>query len=85
MPVYLHSAGSGCLLPTLIFLNLIFGWMIFKPVWLWLCVGIILVFIFILRASLFLKAFSSVKEKKRNDVVDIQAVVLDDETKAIKE
>jgi uncharacterized membrane protein SirB2 len=85
MPVYLPSAGSGCLLPTLIFLNLIFGWMIFKPVWLWLCVGVILVFIFILRASLFLKKFSSAGQKKRNDVVDIQAVVLDDETKAIKE
>ena len=59
--------------------------MIFKPVWLWLCVGVILVFIFILRVSLFLKKFSSSGQKKRNDVVDIQAVVLDDEMKAIKE
>ena len=81
MPVYFRSSGSGCLLPALIFSNLLFGWMVFKPIWLWLAVGGVLLLIFILQVSSFLRMFLSGSPKKKSDVIDIQAQVLDEQNK----
>ncbi len=87
MPVYFRSSGSGCLLPALIFSNLLFGWMVFKPVWLWLAVGAALLIIFILQVSLSLRMFlsgsskSSGLPKNKSNVIDIQGQVLDEQNK----
>ncbi len=82
MPVYFRSSGSGCLLPALILSNLFFGWMVFRPAWLWLAVGFVLLLIFGLQAYLSLSRFMHASPKKqKGDVIDIQAQVLDEQEK----
>lgn len=82
MPAYFRSSGNGCLLPALILSNLLFGWMVFRPLWIWLAVGFVLVFIFGLQLYLSLKLFMRAGSKKqKGDVIDIQAQALDEQDK----
>jgi hypothetical protein len=49
MPQIIWAGQSGCLLPLLIILNLLFGKVIFNSTLLWLAVEAALIFIFIVK------------------------------------
>jgi cytochrome c-type biogenesis protein CcmH/NrfG len=56
--------------------------MVFRPLWIWLVVGFVLVFIFGLQLYLSLKLFMRAGSKKqKGDVIDIQAQALDEQDK----
>jgi len=78
MRVYSLTGKTGCLLPTLIFLNLFFGWMIFKPIGIWLLAGVILCLLFILQLKSSLNKFTS-GAKPKGKAIDVEAEVLDDQ------
>lgn len=70
---------AGCLLPSLIILNLLFGWMFFKP-WQWLLVGLLLIMLFIF--SSFIAAREIVRGTHRQDnIIDVEAEVIEDKKK----
>lgn len=71
----------SALLPTLIILNLFFGWFLFG-FFNWLLIGITLVFIFLITISVFAKSFKinlSGQRPNDEDTIDIQGRTLDDE------
>ena len=71
-------AQSGCLLPLLIILNLLFGWMFLKP-GAWLIVGAILIGLFWINSLVLAKKISSaVSPHHRRGAIDIEAEVVDD-------
>jgi hypothetical protein len=85
---YVWVGNSGCLLPLLIILNLLFGKLIFGSTGLWLGIGAVLVLIFILKvkflASKIYRQFNaqSFENQGRNPsdkVVDIQGQVVEED------
>ena len=68
----------GCLLPLLIIFNLFFGWMFFGFL-LWALIEIVLIIIFILVSLLTARRiFRQEQQKDKDNVIDIEAEVLDD-------
>jgi len=57
-PVYFWSSSSGCLLPFLIILNLLFGKLIFVSTGLWLGIEAVLVIVFILKIKFMVSRIS---------------------------
>jgi len=55
MPQIIWSGQSGCLLPLLIILNLLFGRAIFNSTHLWLGVEAALILIFIIKMRIFMR------------------------------
>ena len=74
---------SGCLAPALIILNLLFGWLIFKPLE-WLVVGVVLVLLFILNSLTMVRQMSSPGSSRDSRVIDVEAeVIKEDKQKKI--
>jgi len=71
---------TGCLLPLLITFNFFFGWMFFKPLT-WLCVGGILILLFILNSYIFAKRIRRFSPKQDN-VIDVKGEVVDGKEKS---
>jgi hypothetical protein len=81
--MWISVTGAGCLLPLLVFLNLIFGWLIFKPVTLWLAIEGILIVLFLLNSYIFIKRFSSFSSSKKNknaidNAIDVEGEVIEE-------
>jgi len=55
MPQIVWAGQSGCLLPLLIILNLLFGRAFFNSIYLWLGIEAVLVLIFIVKIHIFMK------------------------------
>lgn len=69
------SARTGCFIPTLIVLNLFFGWMFFPPLQ-WVIIGVVLTVVFV--AYYFILAKKMVKAySKRKNVIDIEGRVME--------
>ena len=72
---------TGCLLFSLIIINLFFGLFFLKPL-IWLLVEVVLVLIFTLSISLFSrKVFSSFSRQKNKNVIDVEAQVVNPDAK----
>ena len=69
----------GCLLPFLIIFNLFFGWMFFGFLF-WALIEIALILIFILVSLLTAKKIFR-QEQQKDNVIDIEAEVMDDKPK----
>jgi hypothetical protein len=67
---------AGCLLPLLIVLNLIFGWIFFKP-GTWLLVELILILLLALNSYFLAKKISSFP-RRQADVIDVKGEVVGD-------
>ncbi|MFA4988733.1 MAG: hypothetical protein WC572_03930 [Candidatus Omnitrophota bacterium] len=86
MPGVIFHGQSGCLLPMLIFFNLIFGRVIFKSVYIWLGIELVLVGVFIFKTYSAINALrrhispggGAAAEKEAN-VVDIEGSVVDEQ------
>jgi len=77
---FVFSSRSGCLLPTLIIFNLLFGWLFFKVRYWLLIEGILLLFFAIngyitMRRIISASTFSS----KHHNAVDVEGKVVEDE------
>jgi len=94
---FVFFSGSGCLLPSLIIFNLLFGWIFLKPK-LWLITEAILVLFFIINGFIITRKIFSVFSKhdaevsasrsdasKRNDirdgVIDVKGEVVEERHK----
>ena len=75
MRSYFVFRRSGCLLPMAIFLNLLFGWLIFKPLD-WLAVEGALILWFALSARLAARQMVSQGHHSDSRVIDVEAEVL---------
>jgi len=73
---FVFFSGSGCLLPVLIILNLLFGWIFFRPK-LWLIVQAILLVLFVINAYISARKIIS-PSSKRDDIIDVEAEVVED-------
>jgi hypothetical protein len=69
------ASQAGCLLPFLMVVNLLFGWMFFKPL-AWVLAEGILILLFILSARIVVKKIFSFASVKRDDVIDVQGKVV---------
>jgi len=89
MPQIIWGGQSGCLLPLLIILNLLFGKAIFNSIPLWLGIEAALVLIFIIKMYIFMHkirkhlnsaGFGSYAGGKdfRDKVVDVEGKVVED-------
>lgn len=71
------TAQSGCLLPVLIFFNLFFGRLFFKPLS-WAAIEAALILLFILNLYFFTKSISSSSIIKKSNVIDTEGEVVED-------
>jgi hypothetical protein len=55
MPQIIWSGQTGCLLPMLIILNLLFGRAVFNSTYLWLGIEVGLILIFIIKLHIFMR------------------------------
>lgn len=55
MPQIIWSGQTGCLLPLLIILNLLFGRVLFNSTYLWLGIEAALILIFIIKIHIFMR------------------------------
>lgn len=74
---FVFSSRSGCLLPLLIILNLLFGWIFLKPKE-WLILEAILVLFFIINGYVMTQKIVSSSSKKRGNVIDVEGEVVPD-------
>ncbi|MFA5090117.1 MAG: hypothetical protein WC510_03640 [Candidatus Omnitrophota bacterium] len=73
---FVFLSNSGCLLPLLIFLNLLFGWIFLKTSY-WLLLEAVLVILFVVTSyKISRKVFSSYK--KQDKIIDVEAEVIKD-------
>ncbi len=70
---------TGCLLPSLILLNLFFGWMFFQPL-AWLSLEGVLILLFIINFFILARRISSLPGKP-NNVIDVKGEVVEEEKK----
>lgn len=70
------ASRTGCLLPGLIALNLLFGWLFFKPL-VWLAIGLIMILLLFLNAVIFVKKLTGTP-RRRSNVIDVEAEKLDE-------
>lgn len=69
----------NAILPTLILLNLFFGWIIFG-FYNWLFIGLTLITLFIINIALFAKSFKVDSGKQgQDDIIDITGGTIEDE------
>jgi len=66
----------GCLIPSLILVNLFFGLLFFKPI-IWLLIGVILVILFILNTYIIIRKMSSFFSEK-DDVIDVEGEAIEE-------
>lgn len=67
---------TGCLLPTLIVLNLFFGWILFGLKG-WLILELVLVALLVINSYIATRHFPS----RKKDAIDVEAEVLDEKEK----
>ena len=88
MPQVIFSGQTGCLLPLLIMLNLLFGRPIFNSVYLWLGVEAGLIIIFIIKIYIFTQRITQQlragSHKPHGRVVDVEGKVVEEKDKLIK-
>jgi len=88
MPQIIWGGQSGCLLPLLIILNLLFGRAIFNSTLLWLGVEGLLILIFIIKVRMFMRRISqrfnstgpgpdTVSRLRRKEAIDVEAKVVE--------
>jgi len=66
MSQVIFSGQTGCLLPLLIILNLLFGRPLFNSVYLWLGFEAVLIIIFIIKMHIFVRRFTQQFYQKGN-------------------
>ena len=76
---FVFFSGSGCLLPSLIIFNLLFGWIFLKPKP-WLLTEAILILFFIINSFIITRKIISISSK-RDDVIDVKGEVVEDRHK----
>ncbi|MBU1727379.1 MAG: hypothetical protein KJ880_07100 [Candidatus Omnitrophica bacterium] len=75
MKSFVFLSRMGCLLPSLIIFNLLFGWVIFRPLH-WLLIEVVLVLILVLIGYFGAKNIFS-NAPKRDNIIDIEAEVVE--------
>ena len=70
---------TGCFLPLLFLINLIFGWMFFKPLT-WLGIEGIILLLILINSFLLVRKISSLT-KTRSNVIDIEGEVVEEKKK----
>jgi hypothetical protein len=81
---FVFTGQSGCLLPTLIMLNLFFGKLIFNSNRLWLSVEGVLIFLFVINIYVFTRKISEQfkpKSRTRGKVIDVEGEVIQEKHK----
>jgi uncharacterized membrane protein len=73
---FVFFSGSGCLLPSLIIFNLLFGWIFLKPKP-WLIIEAILLLLFIINGYNIRRKIISTSSK-RDDIIDVKGEVVED-------
>lgn len=68
---------AGCLLPGLLLVNFVFGWIFLKPL-LWITVGLVLLLMFILNLIVTARKVMSFVNTKEDSVIDVEAQVVDE-------
>ena len=76
---FVFFSQTGCLLPLLIFLNLLFGWMFFRSKT-WLLIEGILILLFIINSYVLARRISSFSSK-RDEAIDVKGEVIEDRHK----
>jgi hypothetical protein len=76
---FVFFSQSGCLLPLLIFLNLLFGWMFFRSKT-WLLIEGILILLFIINSYVLARRISSFSFKA-HEAIDVEGEVIEDRHK----
>lgn len=76
---FVFFSQSGCLLPLLIFLNLLFGWMFFRSKT-WLLIEGILILLFIINFYVLARRISSFSFKA-HEAIDVEGEVIEDRHK----
>jgi len=79
MRAIVFFSQTGCLLPALIFFNLLFGRIFFKAS-VWLIIEVVLIILFIMNALLFTKKIFSAASvnSPRTEAIDIEGKVVED-------
>ena len=77
---FVFSSRSGCFLPSLIILNLFFGWLIFEPRY-WLIIEAILLFLFMANTYVIGRKIFSSFSKKHDDAIDVKGEVVEERQK----
>lgn len=70
MKTIVFLSRTGCLLPLLIVLNLLFGWVFIKPT-AWLILELVLILMFVLNFYMITKKVTEHKSK-RDNVIDTE-------------
>jgi hypothetical protein len=70
---------TGCFLPLLFLINLIFGWMFFKPLT-WLAIEGVILLLILINSLLLVRRISSLTKTKSN-VIDIEGEVVEEKKK----
>ncbi|MFA4993513.1 MAG: hypothetical protein WC571_06060 [Candidatus Omnitrophota bacterium] len=94
MPQIIWSGQTGCLLPLLIILNLLFGRAVFNSTYLWLGIEAALILIFIIKMRIFMRkilqqlnpgsSFGQSHDrsnKPHGKVIDVEGEVVEDKKK----
>lgn len=77
---FVFFSGSGCLLPSLIIFNLLFGWIFLRPKE-WLIIEAILLLLFIINGYNIRRKIFSGSSKKHDDAIDVKGEVVEDRHK----
>ena len=70
---------TGCFLPLIFLINLIFGWMFFKPLT-WLAIEGVILSLILINSLLLVRKISSLTKTKSN-VIDIEGEVIEEKKK----
>ena len=76
---FVFFSSSGCLLPSLLIFNLLFGWIFLRPKP-WLIIEAILLLPFIINGYIITRKIISTSSKG-DDVIDVKGEVVEDQTK----
>ena len=74
---FVFSNRTGCLLPSLIVLNLLFGWIFLKPLY-WFLAGAVLLSIYIINGYIITRKIISASSGKHHNAIDVEASVIED-------
>lgn len=78
---FVFFSRSGCFLPLLIILNLMFGWIFLKPIY-WLLSEAILILVFMVSSYIMMRKILS--PSKRNEAIDVEGEVIEDRQQRLK-
>lgn len=76
---FVFFSRTGCLLPLLIILNLLSGWIFLRPIY-WLLTEVILILLFIVNSYIISRKIISTSSR-RNDIIDVEGKVVEDKHK----